>query len=84
MIHVLVNKYRFSNTFQKVEDNSVSIWKFYRYSLVHEYYERPVFAPPLIIFNHLYRTIYFFYHIWCKKDDKLENAFEMDIPGTIL
>ncbi|XP_052080211.1 transient receptor potential cation channel subfamily M member-like 2 isoform X3 [Mytilus californianus] len=69
----------FSNTFQKVEDNSVSIWKFHRYSLVHEYYERPVFAPPLIILNHLYRTIYFVYHIWCKKDGKLDNAFELNI-----
>ncbi|CAC5395270.1 unnamed protein product [Mytilus coruscus] len=67
------------NTFQKVQDNAVLIWKFHRYSLVHEYYERPVLAPPLIIINHLYRAGYFVYHKWCKKDFKLDNAFEVDM-----
>ncbi|XP_052080210.1 transient receptor potential cation channel subfamily M member 1-like isoform X2 [Mytilus californianus] len=68
----------FSNTFQKVQDNAVLIWKFHRYSLVHEYYERPVLAPPLIIINHLYIG-YFVYHKWCKKDFQLDNAFGMDM-----
>ncbi|XP_076087671.1 transient receptor potential cation channel subfamily M member-like 2 [Mytilus galloprovincialis] len=71
----------FSNTFQKVQDNAVLIWKFHRYSLVHEYYERPFLAPPLIMMNHLYRAGYFIYHKWCKKDCKLDTALQVDMPA---
>ncbi|XP_052275595.1 transient receptor potential cation channel subfamily M member-like 2 isoform X2 [Dreissena polymorpha] len=47
----------FSNTFESVHEQSSQIWKFYWYGIVREYYERPVFCPPLIILVHIYRTI---------------------------
>lgn len=46
-----------SDTFQKVQDNSEKVWRFHRFSLVYEYYERPALFPPLIILNHMYRAI---------------------------
>lgn len=75
--------FRFSNTFQKIQDNSVLIWKFHRYSLVREYYERPVLPPPLIIFNHIYRTILFVKQKLNKDSNKPDNVFERTISGII-
>ncbi|XP_063413010.1 transient receptor potential cation channel subfamily M member 3-like [Mytilus trossulus] len=45
----------FSDTFQKVQDNSEIIWKFHMYALVHEYYDRPMFPIPIVI--HLCRIV---------------------------
>ncbi|XP_006816700.2 transient receptor potential cation channel subfamily M member 1-like [Saccoglossus kowalevskii] len=52
----------FSYTFQKVQDNSETIWRFYRYELISEYHDRPTLAPPLIIINHGYRMARYLYH----------------------
>ncbi|CAG2246289.1 TRPM1 [Mytilus edulis] len=49
----------FSDTFQKVQDNSEIIWKFHMYALVHEYYDRPMFPIPIVI--HLCRIVVFCY-----------------------
>ena len=46
-----------SDTFQKVQDNSEKVWRFHRFSLVYEYYERPALFPPLILLNHIYRAV---------------------------
>ncbi|XP_077390713.1 transient receptor potential cation channel subfamily M member 4a [Festucalex cinctus] len=43
----------FSYTFNKVQDNSDTYWKFQRYSLIVEYHSRPCLAPPFIIISHL-------------------------------
>ncbi|KAL5018957.1 hypothetical protein ScPMuIL_004679 [Solemya velum] len=45
----------FSYTFQRVQNNSETVWKYYRYGLVNEFHKRPTLIPPLIIVNHLYR-----------------------------
>ncbi|XP_063443884.1 transient receptor potential cation channel subfamily M member 3-like isoform X2 [Mytilus trossulus] len=76
----------FSDTFQKVHANSVLVWKFYRYSLVYEYYERPFLIPPLIIINHLYRILQILIRKrefctnrkCCKKIMTDSNAFQME------
>lgn len=39
----------FSYTFQRVQDNSETIWKFNRYALVYEYYDRPMFPIPIVL-----------------------------------
>ncbi|CAM9642449.1 unnamed protein product, partial [Lampetra planeri] len=44
----------FNYTFQLVQDNTDTIWKFQRYELVNEYHSRPSLAPPLIVFSHVY------------------------------
>ncbi|KAH3869061.1 hypothetical protein DPMN_032218 [Dreissena polymorpha] len=51
----------FSNTFQKIQDRSEKIWKFYLYNIIREYYERPVLVPPFIIIIHIFRTVNHFF-----------------------
>ncbi|XP_004627381.1 transient receptor potential cation channel subfamily M member 5 [Octodon degus] len=43
----------FSYTFQVVQGNADTFWKFQRYHLIKEYHGRPVLAPPLILLSHL-------------------------------
>ncbi|CAL1535907.1 unnamed protein product [Lymnaea stagnalis] len=47
----------FSYTFQKVQENSTKVWRFYRISLVYEYFDRPSLVPPIIIINLIWRMI---------------------------
>ncbi|KAL3836664.1 hypothetical protein ACJMK2_022086 [Sinanodonta woodiana] len=47
----------FSYTFQMVQDNTDMHWYFQRYSLIHEYYNRPFLAPPLILIVHVFQLI---------------------------
>lgn len=45
----------FSNTFNRLENDTDRIWKFQRYSLICEYLTRPSLPAPLSIFSHLWR-----------------------------
>lgn len=45
------------NTFTKVQDNNELVWKFHRYSLVQEYYDKSMLIPPLIIISHMFKII---------------------------
>jgi len=45
-----------SYTFQKVQEQSEQLWRFNRYSLVNEFFNRPKICPPLIIISHLFRV----------------------------
>ncbi|XP_070547068.1 transient receptor potential cation channel subfamily M member 5-like [Ptychodera flava] len=47
----------FSFTFQRVQDKSELIWRYYRFGLISEYHNRPTLVPPLIVINHVYRLI---------------------------
>ncbi|XP_064619886.1 transient receptor potential cation channel subfamily M member-like 2 [Lineus longissimus] len=46
----------FSYTFQMVQENSELVWRFHRFALIHEYFDRPAMAAPIIIFGHVYRV----------------------------
>ncbi|XP_052778337.1 transient receptor potential cation channel subfamily M member 2-like isoform X2 [Mya arenaria] len=68
----------FSYTFQVVQDKSEQVWRYYRYSLVHEFYNRPVFCPPFIILSHCYRLIIY----CCRKGcgmGKYKNEFKLKL-----
>ncbi|XP_039091318.1 transient receptor potential cation channel subfamily M member 5 [Hyaena hyaena] len=43
----------FSYTFQVVQGNADTFWKFQRYHLIVEYHERPALAPPFILLSHV-------------------------------
>ncbi|XP_031442375.1 transient receptor potential cation channel subfamily M member 2 [Clupea harengus] len=43
----------FNYTFQEVQDNTDTIWKFQRYELIKEYHSRPAAPPPFILLSHL-------------------------------
>ncbi|KAK7112164.1 hypothetical protein V1264_011657 [Littorina saxatilis] len=68
----------FSYTFQTVQDNSTQVWRFYRLSLVAEYFDRPSLVPPLIIINHFFRV---FRWVFFKNTGKGKgmNSFKWDL-----
>ncbi|XP_078692315.1 transient receptor potential cation channel subfamily M member-like 2 isoform X4 [Branchiostoma floridae x Branchiostoma belcheri] len=45
----------FSFTFQKIQDNSEQVWRFHRYDIIYEFFDRPWGAPPVIILGHVWR-----------------------------
>ncbi|XP_061196286.1 transient receptor potential cation channel subfamily M member-like 2 [Saccostrea echinata] len=73
----------FSDTFQKVQDNSEKVWRYHRYSLVYEFYERPALFPPLIILNHLFRAIRWLINRCssrcCKNEIRTRNSFKLKL-----
>ncbi|XP_062390194.1 transient receptor potential cation channel subfamily M member 2-like [Sardina pilchardus] len=44
----------FNYTFQEVQDNTDTIWKFQRYELIKEYHSRPAAPPPFILLSHFF------------------------------
>ncbi|XP_069135889.1 transient receptor potential cation channel subfamily M member-like 2 isoform X2 [Argopecten irradians] len=50
----------FSNTFQKVQENSDLYWCFQRFTLIYDYSCRPVLPPPLILVCHIWKLLN-----WC-------------------
>lgn len=49
-----------SYTFERVQENSEKVWRFFRYDLIFEYFDRPALAAPLIIVNHGFRIFAYF------------------------
>ncbi|CAF0766794.1 unnamed protein product [Rotaria sp. Silwood1] len=49
----------FSYTFQTVQDQTDLVWRYERYSLIREYFDRPPLFPPFIIITHLIELIKF-------------------------
>lgn len=68
----------FSYTFQMVQDKSEQVWRFHRYSLVYEFYDRPKFFPPLIILSHIYRCIQWVARRTCSAK-KYQNEFKLNL-----
>ncbi|KAH3857080.1 hypothetical protein DPMN_099679 [Dreissena polymorpha] len=71
----------FSYTFQTIQEKSEKIWRFYFYSIVREFYERPVIPHPFIIFAHMVRIIC---HVGCGNDNQSDDEFRYTGPlGSI-
>ncbi|CAF4285885.1 unnamed protein product [Rotaria sp. Silwood2] len=49
----------FSYTFQTVQDQTDLVWRYERYSLIREYFDRPPLFPPFIIITHSIELIKF-------------------------
>ncbi|XP_052079706.1 transient receptor potential cation channel subfamily M member 1-like isoform X1 [Mytilus californianus] len=71
----------FSHTFTKVQDNNELVWKFHRFSLIEEYYDRSFFVPPFTIINHILMAILYIKN-GCT--DKRKNKFKTDAENEIL
>ncbi|KAH3857104.1 hypothetical protein DPMN_099703 [Dreissena polymorpha] len=67
----------FSYTFQTIQERSEKIWRFYFYSIVREFYERPVIPHPFIIFSHMVRIIC---HVGCGNDNQSDDEFRYTGP----
>ena len=50
-----------SNTFSEVQEKSDQIWKYERYNLVIEYYNRPGLIPPFILLAHIWSLLTYIY-----------------------
>ncbi|XP_063417264.1 transient receptor potential cation channel subfamily M member 5-like [Mytilus trossulus] len=64
----------FSHTFTKVQDNNHLVWKFHRFSLIREYYDKSSLVPPFIIISHMKRVIMC---IFSKCADRKANKVNM-------
>ncbi|CAC5410874.1 TRPM3 [Mytilus coruscus] len=71
----------FSHTFHKFQENNELVWKFHRFSLVQEYYDRCLLVPPLIIINHMKRTFFYILYKFCKSKTNQVNVFRIEIKG---
>ncbi|XP_072174396.1 transient receptor potential cation channel subfamily M member-like 2 [Diadema setosum] len=49
----------FSYTFSAIQDNTDIFWKFQRYDLIKEYFNRPPLTPPFIFISHFFYLIRF-------------------------
>ncbi|CAF1532094.1 unnamed protein product [Adineta ricciae] len=47
----------FSFTFNSVQDQTDLVWRYERYSLIREYFDRPPLFPPLIIITHIIELV---------------------------
>ena len=58
----------YSNTFDRLQNDTDCIWKFQHYSLVCYHLTRPCLPPPFVVLSHIWRgTLYFFsYYIKSK------------------
>ncbi|CAF4737089.1 unnamed protein product, partial [Rotaria magnacalcarata] len=43
---------QFTSTFMRLSRLSDQVWKFQRYHTILQYEQKPLLAPPLIIFSH--------------------------------
>ncbi|XP_052079710.1 transient receptor potential cation channel subfamily M member 2-like [Mytilus californianus] len=68
------------HTFTKVQDNNELVWKFYRFSLIQEYYNRSALIPPFSIISHMKMIIIFIYH---KCTERKNNKFKMKFNTTV-
>ncbi len=52
---------QFTSTFMRLSRLSDQVWKYQRYHTILQYEQKPLLAPPLIIFSHIFiliKTIY--------------------------
>ncbi|CAF3772213.1 unnamed protein product [Rotaria socialis] len=54
---------QFTSTFMRLSRLSDQVWKFQRYHTILQYEQKPLLAPPLIIFSHIFLLIKTIYRI---------------------
>ncbi|XP_010633960.1 transient receptor potential cation channel subfamily M member 5 [Fukomys damarensis] len=70
----------FSYTFQVVQGNADTFWKFQRYHLIVEYHGRPALAPPLILLSHLSLVLK---RVFRKAVQHKREHLERDLPDPL-
>uniref|UniRef100_A0A8C1M7Y9 Transient receptor potential cation channel, subfamily M, member 2 n=1 Tax=Cyprinus carpio TaxID=7962 RepID=A0A8C1M7Y9_CYPCA len=69
----------FNYTFQEVQDNTDTIWKFQRYELIKEYHSRPALPPPFILLSHL---ILFIRAVLLRYPPQRHKTFRQELEQT--
>ncbi|XP_066234344.1 transient receptor potential cation channel subfamily M member 5 [Saccopteryx leptura] len=70
----------FSYTFQVVQGNADTFWRFQRYHLIVEYQERPALAPPFILLSHLSLVLQ---RVFQKEARQKRARLERDLPEPL-
>ncbi|ELW71928.1 Transient receptor potential cation channel subfamily M member 5 [Tupaia chinensis] len=70
----------FSYTFQLVQGNADTFWKFQRYNLIVEYHGRPALAPPFILLSHLSLVLK---RVFKKEAEHKRERLERDLPDPL-
>ncbi|KAI2660922.1 Transient receptor potential cation channel subfamily M member 2 [Labeo rohita] len=70
----------FNYTFQEVQDNTDTIWKFQRYELIKEYHSRPALPPPFILLSHL---ILFIRGVLLRYPPQRHKHFRQELEQTV-
>ncbi|KAM7086527.1 transient receptor potential cation channel subfamily M member 5 [Molossus nigricans] len=70
----------FSYTFQVVQGNADTFWKFQRCHLIVEYQERPALAPPFILLSHLSLVLK---RVFRKEVRRKRAQLERDLPEPL-
>jgi hypothetical protein len=60
----------FSFTFDSVQTQTDLVWRYERYSLIREYFDRPPLFPPLILITHLITLIRFVVRNFCTDGER--------------
>ncbi|CAF4212741.1 unnamed protein product [Rotaria sp. Silwood2] len=63
---------QFTSTFMRLSRLSDQVWKFQRYHTILQYEQKPLLAPPLIIFSHIFLLIKTIYRI-CRHHKRTFN-----------
>ncbi|XP_071494819.1 transient receptor potential cation channel subfamily M member 5-like [Diadema antillarum] len=73
-------------TFAQVQENTDVVWKYQRYSLIKDYYNRPVLAPPFIIISHFLIFCSFILRCWCGCCDRfaVSRSLRRKLPGDLI
>ncbi|XP_051566552.1 transient receptor potential cation channel subfamily M member 2 [Myxocyprinus asiaticus] len=69
----------FNYTFQEVQDNTDTIWKFQRYELIKEYHSRPALPPPFILLSHI---ILFIRGVLLRHSPQRHKHFRQELEQT--
>ena len=62
-----------SNTFVRISRQSAQFWKCQRYHFVTAYESKPLLAPPLIVFSHLFMLIKYAIRLCLRKKIKFDR-----------
>ncbi|KAL1267375.1 hypothetical protein QQF64_032738 [Cirrhinus molitorella] len=69
----------FNYTFQEVQDNTDTIWKFQRYELIKEYHSRPALPPPFILLSHI---VLFIKGVLLRNSPQRHKHFRQELEQT--
>lgn len=73
-----------SYTFSQIQDTSDEHFKFERYELNKEYFDRPALPPPLIVIMHVFFLVRWLYRMISKQDvTEICSAFSVFIITSV-
>lgn len=73
----------FNHVFDEIQANAFEIWKYGMYFLVVEFETKPRLAPPIVIFEHLYRAAKYIFNAVCCRS-QVEEIESVEINEVLV